>query len=205
MKFPSVIKSWMNLSYLESLPYEILFSILLDRPVAEISRVCRASSRLAEICRDWNFWADKAKRDFELPRNLFDDTEIEDPRHRYREIESYQKQERLDDLLVASSIRREFDWLRYFINHGATQDALNEALDFAAGVGDDLDIVKYLIENGATYVNLALVSAASHGNLNIAKYLVSLGQIRPNILDDAISTARATNKLAVAEYLESLR
>src|SRR4051794_30354150 len=55
----------------ESLPAEVVTRILLSLPYEDILKACVTSKRLAEFCRDPNFWADKAFIEFGIPRNMF--------------------------------------------------------------------------------------------------------------------------------------
>jgi uncharacterized protein (UPF0297 family) len=76
-------------SYLESLPPEVVTSILLQLPNNEIEQLCNLSTYLASFCRDWNFWALKAKQNLGFPQNLFRETSLPNPRQRYRQIQNY--------------------------------------------------------------------------------------------------------------------
>jgi hypothetical protein len=72
---------------LESLPPEVVTSILVDLPVQQVLQACRTSRYLSSFCQSYPFWAAKAQHDFQLPRPIFLANQTLDPRARYRLIE----------------------------------------------------------------------------------------------------------------------
>jgi hypothetical protein len=94
----------LDVNYLQSLPDELLLPILQTLPFQDLGRLCRVSTRLAGLCRDWNFWADRAKQEFNVSReNFFNTTlNINSPQERYVEVKQiHQAQQAQHDALVA--------------------------------------------------------------------------------------------------------
>jgi hypothetical protein len=72
---------------LESLPPEVVTSILVDLPFQQVLQSCRTSRYLRSFCQSYSFWAAKAQHDFQLPPPVFLANQTLDPRARYRLIE----------------------------------------------------------------------------------------------------------------------
>jgi len=80
--------------------------------------------------------------------------------------------------------------------------ARHEAIDWA-GHYDKLEIVKYLVENGANYTDKldTLCSACMVGNFNIVKYLVEVGTNIHGYNDYAFRWSCRNGHLELAKYL----
>jgi hypothetical protein len=74
---------------LDSLPVELIQEILLHLSIADLSRVCQVCSNLSTFGRDWNFWAEKAWREYQFPHDLFKSTPLTYPRNRYVQVRYY--------------------------------------------------------------------------------------------------------------------
>ena len=59
-----------------NIPLETLYDILLFLPYHDIINFCQAYKELNEICKDNRFWADKAYHDFNFPKKIFFDMEM---------------------------------------------------------------------------------------------------------------------------------
>jgi len=53
------------------LPEQALYNILMRLSHQDIINVCQSDEELSYICEDNYFWAEKAYRDFDFPKNLF--------------------------------------------------------------------------------------------------------------------------------------
>jgi hypothetical protein len=94
-------------SSLESLPVELIQEILLHLSISDLSRVCQVCSDLSTFGRDWNFWAEKAWREWQFPRDLFKSTPLTHPRDRYQQVKTYYIDiyASLDNIIGIASIR----------------------------------------------------------------------------------------------------
>lgn len=150
---------------------------------------------------NWDFWATKAESDFDLPRNLFTETDTKDPSERYREIEAFQQhpEKQLND----AAIHGKLEWTQYWLNKEFSLKDLNQALNYAANNGN-LDVVKLLIDHGATSIDRAFIEAAQYDNLDVVKYLMPRG-ITYDAIRSALYSAAMNQHDDVVEYLESLK
>src|SRR5437868_3044278 len=78
----------LNPSELENLPPEIITSILLDLSYDDLLHLCQVSHYLSSFCRNESFWREKAYRDFQFPKSLFDQFKPQEPRLQYLRIEA---------------------------------------------------------------------------------------------------------------------
>lgn len=74
--------------------------------------------------------------------------------------------------LENAAIYGQLEMVKYLIDQGATD--LNKQLILATRYGH-LEIVQYLIDHGANDLNRGLSEAASHGYFDIVQYLISRG------------------------------
>jgi ankyrin repeat protein len=215
-----------DVSYLESLPLELLYPILLGLKFTDVLQLCQVSSKLTWICRDWVFWTDKAWHDYKFPRDRFDKTQLTDPRERYYQIRRYYpypdryryliRAAELGDLgfvqdLINTGVitkRSDLDWPL----SGAARTGHLDIVQYLVGLGvpdvnwalsnaaqqDHLDIVRYLVENGATGLNPALEQAAGQGHVDIIAYLIDAGATS---LNSALRAAAWTCHLEAVKYL----
>lgn len=81
-----------TVDYLESLPDELLLPLLEKIPLSELSRLCRVSTRISGLCRDWTLWTHRAVRELHVSPAQFRQTTLTDPRQRYRQIQQAQQE-----------------------------------------------------------------------------------------------------------------
>ena len=84
-----------------TLPPELVLLILQNLNVEALYRCRQVSSYLRDCCHDWNLWSYQACHDFKCPTNLFIQTQLAHPWHRYQQIQSYYHQ-REDSLIFAA-------------------------------------------------------------------------------------------------------
>ncbi len=105
-----------------------------------------------------------------------------------------------DEALRSAAKRGNVEIVDLLVKRGADP---NRALAPAAAY-DRLGIVKYILDAGADihyYDDLALYSAATEGNYEMVKYLVSRGA---TVSNDQVVTAISHKHKSVANYLDSL-
>jgi hypothetical protein len=208
---------------LESLPPELLGQILRSLPVPQIIQICHVSLYLSDFCRDWNLWADLARREFQFPRALFDQTFLKNPGQRYRQIQDYYdypydylpqaaEQGRLEVVrYLLQRSRQQYDadiarvkaqgygpdFVEWFVND--RRDRLNRALNLAAKAGQR-QIVDELFKAGATDVDI-LRYPAYQGNLDWVRHLIKAGATGLTELNWALEMAAQTGHLDVVQEL----
>ncbi len=81
-----------------------------------------------------------------------------------------------EDILVKAAFYGSIETVKYIVSEGVDMNSheIRIALEFAAEDGD-IEIVKYLIYQGARTLDQALKYAAQKGQLEIVKYLISEG------------------------------
>ena len=136
---------------MESLPYETLFNVLLPLPYQEIITFCQINRQYINICQDSNFWATKAHLELKIPFNEFYQTKLSGP-DRYLQLLA-----EVGGRCVPGS-ERSVD--------------VNICLGLASK-HNNINLVKYFLEQGANNLRFAFVEAAANGHLEILKYLVS--------------------------------
>lgn len=192
----------LDISHLESLPIELLYSILMNLDYRDILKLCQVSTRLSWVCQDWSFWADKAWRKFEFPRDLFNQTAQTDPRKRFQEVQEYYENPNWP--LIDGAIRGQFDLVKYSLSHGA--DDLVYAMAEAANNGHD-NLMRYLMSqippDNPDTLKIALAAAARGGHSDLVKYLLSLDSSTSN-LDEALEGAAQSHNLDLVNELISL-
>jgi ankyrin repeat protein len=189
-----------DVSDLESLPPEVIVSILLDFSVPQILSFCRVSKYLASFCRNWNFWAEKAKHDFGLPTHVFRQIDLLTPWERYHEIREYQKN--LNQALYEAIKRGSLDLVKYLVSRGATN--IDGSL-YLAVLNDHLDLVKYFnfISQGA-YSSYALSMALNGNHPEIIKYLISHGANSSLDLQGVVQIAASKGDLDLVQYATTI-
>ena len=89
--------------------------------------------------------------------------------------------------------------LNYYYKHHSIMQLLNQLLDLATR-GGHVNIMKYLIAEGANDINTALLAAISSNKDFVIPYLVSLGA---NNLNSALMLAVENGYLPIVKYLVS--
>ncbi len=111
----------------------------------------------------------------------------------YREDEPLKRAVRYQHLCI----------IKYLVSKGVDIHAVHDLIP----LGNNLDLVDYLLKNGAN-INAdngeALVSASIHGDLETVKYLVEHGANIHLNDDEALRYATEKGHLDVIEYLQSL-
>jgi ankyrin repeat protein len=193
--------SALNPASLESLPPEVLLSTLANQPYADILRLCQVSRQFAFICSYWQFWSQKAHRDFEFPQTLFQQTSLS-PTQRYLQIRQYylQPEQAFEEAAATGQVNL-LDYLFSQLELPPEPEVLNHLLELAARNGH-LEVVQFLVKEGATdfrpamelaetagqwpvyqyledalasQLNFGLLSAASEGDLDFVTYYVAEG------------------------------
>lgn len=169
----------LNMNYLESLPDELLLPILQEVPIQNLGRLCRVSRRLAGLCQDWTFWANRAARDFHFPRERFRQTTLTDPRQRYLQLEPIWKNptEAAAEAAARGQVHR-----------------LDEALE----------ALEYLSPEKINVDDL-LATAARNNRVNVLQYLTDYAENHLNWEVDlqwALDNAETAGHLPAYEFLE---
>ena len=121
----------------------------------------------------------------------------------YDLLKRYQK--RKEDMLLNIEVLEDLSLTKYAVEHGADIHILGDYPLVNAIKFGNVEVVKYLIENGA-YIEHPLLLASAKGYIDIVKYLVERGE---NINDKdwhnqtALSLANENGHRNVAEYLIS--
>ncbi len=90
--------------------------------------------------------------------------------------------------------------LEYLLDKATDLDGLLNS----AVLGDHIDTVKYLVENGAKNLDYALVISSRNGCLDIVKYLVSKGADNHYNNNEALSSAKTQREYKIVQYLQKL-
>lgn len=219
-----------DITYLESLPPEVITGILIKLPFNDIIRLCQLSRYLSSFCNSWDFWADKAYEEFGFPKQLFlHEPHFQNPRQSYLVLARSQRNlniwlidaidgDRLDlvkyilsrigsgpkdldyDLEVAT-VAGSVSAINYLKSLGAKYDDINHELADAAE-GGLLDRVKELISQGATDFNEALLGAINGLRILVIQYLVETQKNHLD-LDEALINAAFIGDLPIIQYLVS--
>src|SRR5947208_156334 len=136
---------------MEILPYELLTKIVTNLKYEEILDLCRVNKLWNLLCKDDDFWRQKAFLDFGIEPLQFNDTLL-DSQQRYLQIYS-----------------------RFNVMRGSEKfKALNRCLNDSVVKGN-LKQVKYFISKGATATEIGLYTAAKYGHLDLVEYFLDCG------------------------------
>lgn len=167
----------------ESLPPEIITKILLYLSVNELQPLVKVNLLFAVYQYDWDFWADKAVLDLQLPRALFFYTECNFPPKRYLHIQNYVY--RLGEKLREAASYGDLHLVKLFIAHGIKEDHFKKR----------------------HYSNLrtAFVCAAIHGQRTVVEYMIQqnyhIDESNFSSIPDAIYHAAQANQSQMVDYL----
>lgn len=139
---------------MESLPYELLFKILLPLTYEDIIKTCLTNQYYQNIYHDTNFWKTKVTQDFQIKTELLTN-KIEGPNlylyYLYHEkwicLPGSEKVIDINDCLEVAIDNGDLSLVKYFVNKSNIN--LNEALQQAV-INNNLEIVNYLVSQGAT-------------------------------------------------------
>ena len=136
-----------SINYLSNISLELLFEIAKKNlSYHDIMELCKTSKYFAQVlCYNPNFWWDKYIYDLSIGIDI------------------------LSKAIKNNNLRI----IQYLIQHGLHQPIINHALFDAIYYGH-LDIIKYLIEYGASLQD-TLYFAIISNRLNIIKYLIKQG------------------------------
>ena len=180
---------------------------LEDKDLVNLCSVNRYSRRL---CNDEYFWLNRILKKFpylslEMLKQYKKDRRWAD--YYIKDLRKVAEKSLIRDesILEKSSRDGRLDQVMVAINSGANPKNYQGvyALLLAANEGY-LDIVKYLVENGANiseFKELALTEAINNNHLDIVKYLITLGDSSQEILDNALYAAINANNLPIVKYL----
>lgn len=104
------------------------------------------------------------------------------------------------ECLITAAEKGHFDVIKAAVKSlpaESRQDSLDRAMSYAAS-GGYLDIVKFLVDQGATDFNIALIWAAGEGHLEIVNFLIQRGA---NKFDTALEAAAENGHLDLVKYL----
>jgi len=212
-----------SISQLDYLPYETLINVLVHLPYYSIIDFCQTNKQYSYICRDVNFWADKAQHILGVSRQQFKETKLL-PNERYLQLltlvggicyEGAEKYVNVNTCLSLASKSGDIDLIDYFIAKGATQ--LYSAF-FEAIKGGNITIVDYIIdlitENRDIIPDTmirGLEEAAKIGNRQMFNHLIEMGKKMfgyefpsINVLNNALIKAVKYNQTSMIDYLISL-
>jgi hypothetical protein len=209
---------------MQSLPVELIQEILLHLSLVDLSRVCQVCSDLSTFSRDWNFWAEKAWREYQFPRDLFKSIPLihSHPRDRYVQVRTYctniypsNDTASLDQIIRLASItgpsvngigedeslgdprcQWHIDVIKYFISQRRIH-RLNYVLCRASEYGN-LELVQYCVSQGAWAFNDAATECARNGHFSVLRWLIDHGATK---LDRVLYAASAGGHLEMVQYL----
>lgn len=138
---------------METLPYEILIKTAVNLDYDNILNNCRINKLWNALCKDDDFWRQKAWFDFGIEPAQFNQT-ISNRQQRYLQIYS-----------------------RFDIGRGSEKfKALNKCLHDAVKQGN-MKKVKYFIFKGANDIEKGLYNSARYGHSDLVDYFLSLGAL----------------------------
>ena len=106
-----------------------------------------------------------------------------------------------NELLLDSSEENEISLVKEALNKGADINFQTSLSLYNAAASGNLEIVKYLIENGALDLDGAMRAASGRGYLNIVKYLVENGANIHSLNELALRLASKYGDLNIVKYL----
>jgi ankyrin repeat protein len=185
-----------SIQSLESFPPEVVIPILLELPLPDLARLCRASQYFSSFCRDWNFWSQRAVLDFNFPPKLFHHTSLLTPQERYLEVQEYWNNP--DAFLKEAAQQGNAELVQYLIEAGAKD--LNNALYFAVEANHG-NVVQVLIAAGARDIHDAFARAAATGHLEAVKALLQVRPLQEADLHHALTEAARTGRSNIVRVL----
>lgn len=208
-----------DISKLQSLPYETLFNILLNLDYDSIANYCLTNRNALSICQSDYFWQQKAFIDFSVSPAEFTNT-ILTPILRYIELLTQRTNKCVagsersissDICLYRASGFGNIPLINYFLSKGANSQ---EVLNGAAASGNFYLLHDVLEHVNSYYPNLnvslinisdlsldvALLNADNNGQLEMVKYLIEKGA---NNLNAALRFAAVRGNLEIIKYLIS--
>jgi len=169
---------------MDSLPYETLFNILIYLSYREIINICLTNKYCYTISQDDTFWTLKANFDFRVTRKQFGDSKLKGKG-------CYLKFLVTKGLIFIPGMERIID--------------INLCLKLASDQ-NNLKLVDYFLNQGATNIYLVFLRAAKYGHLDMMHYVVpKLPNIIPaRILKEALYLASSRQHQQIIDYVINL-
>jgi hypothetical protein len=201
---------------LETLPTELVVTIVLQLPVTDLLRVSQTSTFLRSIGRDWSIWAEKAQQEFKFPRDLFYQNRVNSASQRYRQIQSYQGD--VNTALIQAITNNDLGGFNYLSAKAREVEAqkpwkwpclLSRALQKASQLGH-MDIVTWILDTHQSTLidfhplDFYCVCRVAHADctFEIIKLIVSRDLLSPEMLDQLLlNLPNCPNRSAIADYL----
>jgi hypothetical protein len=183
----------------ESLPRELLDQICVELTPMEMGRLALVCRYFAEVSRDWNFWAEKAYHDYAFPRPLFlTARSMPDLSgyHRYRYVEAYQSAYWVP--LTQAVAYPEIDIVKYILSRHKNLNL--DSVLYTAAAHNQIELVDFLIQRGATDLNYALDKASWSGHLDMVKFLLR-HRVTPNGHNLYEAVRAAVNQINIVKCL----
>ena len=204
----------MNIDQLGKDPNFLILNSLDDR---ELVNICQTNKFYQNLCNDQMFWVNRIFTKFPQLKQIQNLK-----KYKGTKIDPKTKQERdrtWSEYYIEDLRPKYIDNYYYYdaLSKGRLdkiiialprlyKNDLEKSLGFAANAGQ-LDVVKYLVSIGAdihTETEYPLRTAAEEGHLDIVKYLVSVGADIHARNDWAVNYAHINGQDHVVEYLVSL-
>lgn len=154
------------------LPDDILKKIALELDYDDLIRYCQANKEFSMICGNENFWIDKIYHDF----NTLIQLDIGDKLQKIYVKPGTQKYYPSSRSRAHPISSRDFYQLIFTSNNTfITEDDLNKYLIKASRVDNNAEIIKLLVNKGATNLDSALVEAVDASCASNVELLINLG------------------------------
>jgi hypothetical protein len=146
---------------LETLPRDILYSILIELPIKEILYFFRLSKKLSKMCNDHYLLADLAKRKYDFPHEIFHRMEGT-PYERFKLVDTMQRNRK--EYLYAAVKSNDYQLVKYLISLPISWNRM----DFPFSYSPECSTL-YII----TIKSVALF-AIMYGYIELAKVLIDV-------------------------------
>ncbi len=182
---------------------ELNFQIFLNMDDRSLANICKSSKEAANICKDDIFWKKRIIHVF--GHNL---SKYKVKKLTYRDMYKFFKkyEDYYSERMILESIKLgHLPVLKYLLKEIELEYPINNALYIAISAGK-LDIVKYLLEQGAN-VNVYIgsytpfIMAVRAGKLNIVKYIINNIKLEEYSLENALISANDGKNLQMIKLL----
>ena len=197
------------MSRFDKLSRDEIFSIALMLDLPDILSFCRISKKFNNnVCNNNNFWIRRLKQDYGITY-LTISPDMKVGAKKYYEflrssIRGRNNMTRVivvdkSDIIVKAVVFGDLDIFKSILGTNPSISRLETALVMAS-TNNNINMVKYLVNNFGFNLNQGLVEAASKGNLEIVKYLSENGATS---FHWAIKNALNFNNRDVVDYLKT--